>query len=132
MLDEFKKFVLKGNVLDLAVAVVMGAAFGAVVSSLVKDVLTPLVAAIVGQPDFSGLTLLIGESQILYGSFLNTVFALLAVAASLCFFVVKPVNMMLERALRQEEATTRDCPEGLSKVPVKARRCAHCTAQLAS
>jgi large conductance mechanosensitive channel len=134
VLGEFRKFVLKGNVLDLAVAVVIGAAFGAVVKSLVEDMLTPFIAAIVGQPDFSGLTLSIGESEILYGSFLNTVFSLLVVAAALFFLVVKPVNVMLERTTRQEAAvpTTKACPECLSEIPLRATRCAHCTAQLAS
>lgn len=132
MLGEFRKFVLKGNVLDLAVAVVIGAAFGAVVKSLVEDMLTPFIAAIVGQPDFSGLTLSIGESEVLYGAFLNTVFSLLVVAAALFFLVVKPVNMMLERTMRQAAVTTKDCPECLSEVPLKAARCAHCTAQLAN
>jgi large conductance mechanosensitive channel len=132
VLTEFRKFVLRGNVLDLAVAVIIGAAFGAVVTSLVKDVLTPLIAAVVGQPDFSGLSLTIGESQILYGAFLNTVISLLFVAAALFFFLIKPLNLMLERMQRQEAVapTTRECPECLSEIPIRARRCAHCTAVL--
>jgi large conductance mechanosensitive channel len=130
MLAEFRKFVLRGNVLDLAVAVVMGAAFGTVVTSLVKDVLTPIIAAVVGQPDFSGLSISIGDSAILYGSFLNTVFSLLTVAAALFFLVVKPLNTVLERVSRQEAApATKECPECLSKIPAGARRCAFCTAQ---
>lgn len=135
MLGEFKAFIMKGNVIDLAVAVIMGAAFGAVVSSLVKDVFTPLIAAIVGAPDFAGLSLQIGDSAILYGSFLNAAISFLLVAGAVFFFLVKPMNVMLARMNRNEAAaapTTKDCPECLSSIPIKAKRCAHCTAVLAS
>ena len=132
MLKEFQKFLLRGNVLDLAVAVVIGAAFGTVVTSLVEDVLTPLIAAVVGEPDFSSLSISIGESEILYGSFLNAVFALVVVAAALFFLVIKPLNMLTERASRRQTATptTRECPECLSTIPLMARRCPNCTAVL--
>jgi large conductance mechanosensitive channel len=132
MLSEFQKFVLRGNVLDLAAAVVIGAAFGAVVTSLVEDVLTPIIAAVVGEPDFSSLSISIGESEILYGSFLNAVFAFLVVAAALFFLVIKPLNLLLERASRRQTSTptTRECPECLSTIPLMARRCPSCTAVL--
>jgi large conductance mechanosensitive channel len=131
MLKEFREFVFRGNVLELAVAVVLAAAFGAVVASLVADVLTPIIAAVVGEPDFSGLTIPLGESEIRYGAFLNTVFALLVVAAALFFFVIKPVNAIIERTTRGAAPTTKACPECLSTIPAAARRCANCTAQLA-
>ncbi len=132
MISEFRAFILKGNVIDLAVAVIMGAAFGGVVSSLVEDVFTPLIGAIVGAPDFGSLSLTIGESAIMYGSFLNAGISFLLVATAVFFFLVKPVNMMLARLNPPAEAATKECPECLSKIPVKAKRCAFCTATLAS
>jgi large conductance mechanosensitive channel len=132
MLSEFRKFILRGNVLDLAVAVVIGAAFGAVVDSLVEDVFTPILAAIVGEPDFSGLAITMNDSQILYGSFINSLVSLLVVAVALFFLVVKPLNALQERmqASKPVEVTMRDCPECLSSVPVRARRCLYCTAEI--
>jgi large conductance mechanosensitive channel len=103
MLMEFRKFLLRGNVIDLAVAVVIGAAFGAVVASLVKDLLTPILAAIIGKPDFSNLTFTINGSVFRYGSFLNALIAFISVAAAIFFFVVKPVNVLQERMKRGEE-----------------------------
>lgn len=135
MISEFRAFILKGNVIDLAVAVIMGAAFGSVVSSLVEDVFTPLIGALLGAPDFGNLELTIGESAIQYGSFLNAGISFLLVAGAVFFFLVKPMNLMLERMRGQEEAkpaTTKECPECLSTIPIKAKRCAHCTAQLAA
>jgi large conductance mechanosensitive channel len=134
MLSDFQKFLLRGNVLDLAVAVVIGAAFGAVVTSLVKDVLTPIIAAVVGEPDFSSLSLSLGDSEILYGSFLNAVFALLVVAAALFFLVIKPLDLLMERAARGDTAapTIKECPECLSTIPFLARRCPSCTTVLAT
>ncbi len=134
MINEFRAFILKGNVIDLAVAVIMGAAFGGVVSSLVKDVFTPLIGAIVGAPDFGNLSLTIGDSAIMYGSFLNAGISFLLVAGAVFFFLVKPMNMMLARLNPPAEAApaTKECPECLSKIPVKAKRCAFCTATLAS
>ena len=127
---EFKEFVLRGNVVDLAVAVVIGAAFGAVVTSMVEDIITPIIAAIGGQPDFAGLTFEINDSVFRYGEFLNAVIAFLIIAAVIFFLVVKPVNALLERARRDPtpDPTTTKCPECLSEIQVGARRCAFCTA----
>jgi large conductance mechanosensitive channel len=130
----FKQFILRGNVLDLAVAVVMGAAFGAVVSSLVKDLLTPIIAAIVGSPDFSRIALDINGSKLLIGEFLNAVIAFLMLSAVVYFFVVLPVNSLMARLSRGEappDPTTKKCPECLSDVAIAARRCAFCTSTIA-
>ena len=130
--DEFRAFVLRGNVLDLAVAVIIGAAFGAVVTALVENILTPLIAAIFGKPDFSNLSFTINNSQIMYGAFLNAVIAFLLVAAALFFFVIKPFNMLMSRRKQQVEAdpTTRECPYCLTVVPIAATRCSACTSDL--
>jgi large conductance mechanosensitive channel len=130
MLKEFKQFVLRGNVVDLAVAVVIGVAFGAVVTALVADLITPLVAAIFGKPSFAGLSFEINKSTFLYGAFINAVFSFLVVATAIFFLVVKPLNMLAARRAAgepQAAATTRECPECLSEIPIAARRCAHCT-----
>ena len=126
---EFKQFLLRGNVIDLAVAVVLGVAFAAVVASLVEDLLTPLIAAIFGQPDFSDLTFTLNGSVFRYGEFINALIAFLTVAAALFFFVVKPVNALVSRARREPtpDPTTQKCPECLSEIPLDARRCAFCT-----
>lgn len=129
MLKGFKQFLLRGNVVDLAVAVVIGAAFSAVVSALVKDLLTPLIAAIVGQPDFSAIRFTVNGSQFLIGDFINAIVAFVLVSAAIYFFVVAPMNALTARR-RQGEApadpTTKKCPECLSEVPIAARRCAFC------
>jgi large conductance mechanosensitive channel len=132
MLKDFKQFVLRGNVVDLAVAVVIGAAFGALVAALVEDLLTPVIAAIVGKPDFSRLTFTINDSVFKYGAFLNAVIAFLLIAASVFFFVVKPLNALMARRKTEPpvDPTTRECPECLSNVPRAARRCAFCTAEI--
>jgi large conductance mechanosensitive channel len=133
MLRGFKEFVLRGNVLDLAVAVVIGGAFGAVVTAMVKDLITPLIGAIVGQPDFSSLVLTVNGAQFLIGDFLNAVVSFLLVAAAVYFFVVVPVNALNARRNRGEappDPTTKKCPECLSEVPIAARRCAFCTSVL--
>jgi large conductance mechanosensitive channel len=133
MLAGFKKFVLRGNVVDLAVAVVIGAAFGTVVSSMVADVITPLVAAVVGKPDFSAYSLTLHGSQIFYGKFVNAVVSFLLVAAGVYFIFIAPMNAWQERRNRgaaPPDPTTRKCPECLSEVPIAARRCAHCTSSL--
>ncbi len=135
MLKGFRQFLMRGNVVDLAVAVVMGAAFGAVVSALVKDLITPLVAAIFGKPDFSALTFEVNGSKFLYGDFINAVVAFLLVGAAVYFVVVLPMNTLMARLRRGEaspDPTTKKCPECLSDVPIAARRCAHCTSALAS
>ncbi|MGC2333150.1 MAG: large conductance mechanosensitive channel protein MscL [Candidatus Acidiferrales bacterium] len=133
MWQGFKQFMLRGNVLDLAVAVVMGAAFGAVVSALVKDLITPLIAAIVGKPDFSAIAFTIHRSQFLIGDFINAVVSFVLIGVAVYFFVVLPVNQLLARMQRGEAApdpTTKKCPECLSDVPIAARRCAFCTSSL--
>jgi large conductance mechanosensitive channel len=130
---DFRQFILRGNLVDLAVAVVIGAAFTAVVTALVADLVTPLIAAIGGQPDFSGLTFTIHHSRFLYGSFINALLAFLIVAAVLFWLVIKPVNalMNMRRTEPEVEQTTRECPECLSQIPLAARRCAFCTAEVA-
>jgi large conductance mechanosensitive channel len=132
MLKEFRSFVLRGNVVDLAVAVVIGAAFGAVVSALVKDLVTPIVAAIGGKHDFSTLAFAINGSRFAYGDFLNAVISFLIIAATVFFLVVKPVNLLMERRKTEPEveADTRSCPECLSQIPAPASRCAFCTAEV--
>ncbi|MGH2841767.1 MAG: large conductance mechanosensitive channel protein MscL [Solirubrobacteraceae bacterium] len=132
MLKDFKEFILRGNLVDLAVAVVIGTAFGAVIAAFVKDLVTPLIAAIGGKPDFSELTFTINGSKFFYGDFFNALLAFLIVAAVIFFFVIKPVNLLMARR-RVEPATdvpTRECPECLSEIPAPARRCAFCTAEV--
>ena len=133
MLKEFKAFVLKGNVVDLAVAVVIGAAFTGVVNALVKDLLTPLIA-IPGKTDFSALQFTIRDSHFQYGAFLNELISFLLIAAAVFFFVVKPMNVLIARRNRGETAdedpSTRDCPFCLSAIPPAAKRCAHCTSEV--
>ena len=129
----FKQFILRGNVIDLAVAVVIGGAFGAVIAALVKDLLTPLIAAIVGQPDFSAITFSINGSQFLLGDFINALLSFVLIAAAVYFFVVLPVNAIAARRARGEapaDPTTKKCPECLSEVAIAARRCAFCTSTL--
>jgi large conductance mechanosensitive channel len=130
MLREFREFLLKGNLIEVAVALVLALALTAVVSSLVEDLLTPLIAAVFGQPDFAGLTFEINDSVFRYGEFLNAVIAFVLIGAVLFFFVVKPVDALAERRRKREDATTRECPECLMEIPVGARRCAHCTSVL--
>jgi large conductance mechanosensitive channel len=131
MLKEFKAFLLRGNVVDLAVAVVIATAFGAVIAAFVADLITPLIAAIGGNQDFSKLDFQINNSKFLYGAFLNALISFVLIAAAVFFFVVKPVNAMAARRAKEEPApTTRDCPECLSAIPLAARRCAYCTAEV--
>jgi large conductance mechanosensitive channel len=133
MLKGFKTFLLRGNVVDLAVAVVIGTAFGTVVTALVKDLLTPLIAAIVGQPDFSAIVFTVNGSKFLIGDFINALLAFVLVAAAIYFFVVMPMNMLVERRRRGEapaDPTTKKCHECLSEVPIAALRCAFCTQPL--
>lgn len=128
MLSGFKKFLLRGNVVDMAVGIVIGAAFGTVVSSLVKDLLTPLIAAIVKAPDFSNLTFSVHNSKFLYGDFVNAVVSFVIIAAAVYFFVVLPINALVAKVYPQQAAapTTQPCPECLSDIPVAARRCKFC------
>ena len=132
-LKEFREFILRGNVVDLAVAVVIGAAFTAVVNALVKDLMTPIIAALFGESDFSNLAFTINDSRFAYGDFLNAVLTFVLVAAALFFFVIKPVNYLMERRRTgpDVESTTRDCPECLSAIPIAAARCAFCTSEVA-
>jgi large conductance mechanosensitive channel len=132
-MDGFKRFLLRGNVIDLAVAVVIGGAFGAVVTALVKDLLTPLIAAVAGKPDFSALAFTINGSRFLVGEFLNALLSFVMISAAIYFFVVAPVNAIAERRRRGEapaDPTTKRCPECLSEIPIAARRCAFCTSTL--
>ena len=131
MLSEFRQFILRGNLVDLAVAVVIGTAFGALVTALVRDLITPLIAAIGGEPDFSALRFELNGSQFLYGDFLNALLTFLLVAAVLFFLVVKPVNALMARYRTEPppDRETHECPECLSEIPVEARRCSFCTAE---
>jgi large conductance mechanosensitive channel len=131
MIKGFRTFILRGNVVDLAIAVVLGVAFSAVIAALVKDVFTPLIAAIVGKPDFSALTFTVNNSRFLYGDVINAIIAFLAVAAVIYFAVVVPMNRLAARRTKTAvDATTRDCPECLSTIPRAARRCSFCTAMV--
>jgi large conductance mechanosensitive channel len=131
MLKEFKVFLFRGNIVDLAVAVVIGIAFGAVITALVADIITPLIAAIFGSHDFSALTFTINNSTFLYGAFINAVISFVLIAAAVFFVVVKPMNAMAARRTKEEPAaTTRDCPECLSEIPLAAKRCRFCTAEV--
>lgn len=133
MLKGFKEFVLRGNVLDLAIAVVIGAAFTNLINALVKDLITPLIGAVVGKPDFSAWVVTVNGSPFLIGDFVNAVIAFVLMAAAVYFFVVVPMNAWIERRRRGQappDPTTKKCPECLSEVPVAARRCAFCTSAL--
>jgi len=132
MLREFREFVMRGNVIDLAVAVVIGAAFGSVVTSLVDDVLMQIIAAIGGQPDFSGISFTVNDSEIRIGAFINAVVSFLVVAAAIFFLVVKPMNALMERVRRGEatpDPTTGVCQFCKTEVPLEATRCPHCTSE---
>ncbi len=130
MLTGFKQFILRGNVVDMAVGVVIGAAFGGVVTALTKDLLTPLIAAVVGKPDFSAISFTINGTLFPVGDFINSVVSFLLIAAAIYFFVVTPVNALVSRmrkAPAPADPTTKKCPECLSEIPIEAKRCAHCS-----
>ena len=129
MLKDFKKFLLRGNVVDLAVAVVIGTAFTAVVKALVSDLITPIVAAIFGKPSFGALTFTINGSHFAYGDFLNNVLAFITIAAAVFFLIVTPINALMARRAK-EDPDTKECPECTSAIPLKAKRCPLCTSQL--
>jgi len=133
MLKEFKQFLLRGNVVDLAVGVVIGASFGAVVNTLVTDLLTPLISALAKVPDFSGLAFTINDSRVTYGKFLNALISFVLVATAIFFAVVKPMNLLISRARKQEpiDPTTKKCTECLSEIPLAATRCSFCTQVIA-
>lgn len=130
MFKGFRQFIMRGNVMDLAVAVVIGAAFGAVVTAFVTNILTPFIAAIVGKPDFSAFSFTVNGTAIPYGLFLNALISFLLIAAAVYFFMVAPMNAWKARAARSAipaDPTTKKCPECLSEIPIAARRCAFCT-----
>lgn len=134
MFKGFRDFILRGNVLDLAVAVIIGSAFGKIVASLVTNVLTPLIAAVVSKPDFSAIVLNVGKGQILIGSFLNEVVSFLMVAGTVYFVIVLPVNKIMERMKKPvppAPPATKSCPECLSAIPIAARRCSFCAQPVA-
>jgi large conductance mechanosensitive channel len=132
--QEFRTFILRGNVIDLAVGIIIGAAFSAVVNALVKDLFTPLIAAIFGKPDFSALKFTINHSQFLIGDFINVVIAFITIALVVFFFVVRPVNFLMSRRKTSlpPDPTTRDCPHCLSSIPLKASVCPFCTRDVAA
>lgn len=131
MLSGFRAFLLRGNVVDLAIAVVIGAAFGAVVTAFVTDIITPLIAAIGGQPNFDGLYFTIHNSRFLYGHFINAVIAFIIIAAVIYYFVVVPYNRLMTRFRPQPEpAPMRECPYCTSNIPAAATRCPFCTAEI--
>jgi large conductance mechanosensitive channel len=135
MLSGFKQFILRGNVVDLAVGVVIGAAFGSVVTALTKDLLTPLIGALVGKPDFSALQVTINGTRFPVGDLINAVVAFLLIAAAVYFFVVLPVNALMARAHKNDPVatpTTKKCPECKMEIPIDARRCGHCTSQVSA
>ncbi len=129
-MQGFRKFILRGNVVDLAVAVVIGAAFGTVVQALVKDLITPLVGAFGGVPDFAALNFTVNSSKFLIGDFINAIVAFVLLAAVVYYFVVLPTSRLVERFSPPPPPPTRECPFCLSKIPVKARRCAFCTSDV--
>jgi large conductance mechanosensitive channel len=129
MLSGFKQFILRGNVIDMAVGVVVGAGFATVVSAFTKDLLTPLIAALAGKPDFSAIAFSVHGSTFAIGDFINALVSFLLVAAAVYFFVVTPVNLLvakMRKAPVPADPTTKKCPECLSEIPIDARRCAHC------
>ena len=134
MLREFRAFILRGNLVDLAVAIVIGTSFTAVVNALVKDVITPVIAAVGGEPNFGRLAFTINGSRFAYGDFLNALVTFLIVAAVMFFLVIKPVNLLLEefRTEPEVESPTRSCPQCLSRIPHAASRCAFCTSEVAA
>ena len=130
MLSGFKQFILRGNVVDLAVGVVIGAAFGTVVTALVKDLINPLIALLVGKPDFTGISFSIRGTLFPISDFITAAVSFLLVAAAVYFFVVTPINALIARTRRSTapaDPTTKKCPECLSEIPIDARRCAHCS-----
>ena len=135
MLKGFGEFIMRGNVVDLAVAVVMGAAFGAVVTALVKDLLTPVIAALVGKPDLSSLAFTLNGSRFLYGDFINALISFVLIAAAVYYFVIAPLNALTRRLSPQADEPPpklKECPECLSEIPEAARRCKFCTSALAA
>src|SRR5947207_3922775 len=133
LFKDFRTFLLRGNLVDMAVGIVIGLAFAALVTAFVADIITPIIAAIFGKPDFSALSFTIHKSHFLYGAFLNAVISFVTIAAAIFFFVVKPVNALMARRKTEPpvDESVRECPECLSEIPRAARRCAFCTAEVA-
>jgi large conductance mechanosensitive channel len=129
-MSGFRKFLMRGNLIDLAVAVVVGVAFNAVVQSLIKNLIMPLIAAIAGKPNFGNLVITLHNTPFRYGDFLNALVAFVTISAVLYFLIVSPMTRIMSIADRKKEATTQSCPECLSEIPVGASRCMYCTAQL--
>lgn len=127
ILEGFKNFILRGNAVDLAVGVVIGAAFNNVVQAIVKDLLTPIIGAVAKTPDFSNLIFTINGSQFRYGDFINNLISFLLVAVAVYFFVVVPMNALLSKTKKSAPPSTKKCPQCLSDIPIEAKRCAHCT-----
>ena len=126
----FRKFLFRGNLIDLAVAVVIGVAFNAVIQALIADIITPLIAAAAGKPNFSSLAFTVHHSRFLYGSFINALLSFAIIAAAIYYIVVFPTTRITELANRNKAATQRDCPECLQSIPVGAKRCMFCTAEV--
>lgn len=131
-MNGFKKFLLRGNLIDLAVAVVIGVAFNAVVHALVNDLITPLISAVGGQPHFGKLSFTVNGSNFLYGDFVNQLLSFVVIAAVVYYFIVAPATRITTLTQRRKEATERECPECLSMIPIGARRCKFCTAPVAA
>jgi large conductance mechanosensitive channel len=129
-MSGFRKFLFRGNLIDLAVAVVIGVAFNAVVQALIADIITPLIAAIGGKPNFGTLSFTVNKSHFLYGSFFNALISFVIIAAVVYYLVVSPATRLMELTTRKKEATERECPECLSSIPIKAKRCMYCTAEV--
>jgi large conductance mechanosensitive channel len=131
LVKDFRAFLVRGNLVDMAVGIVIGIAFAALVTALVKDLITPIIAAIAGKHDFSALSFTIHGSRFLYGDFINAVVAFVSIAAAVFFFVVKPVNTLTARLQKEPADDVRACPECLSPIPRAASRCAFCTTEVA-
>jgi large conductance mechanosensitive channel len=132
LLNEFKQFILRGNIVDMAVGLIIALALFALVEALIADLITPIIAAIVGEPDFSALDFTINESTFRYGDFINAVITFVSIAAAVFFFIVVPMNAVIAKARREPpvDPTTKKCTECLSEIPIDARRCAFCTSEV--
>jgi large conductance mechanosensitive channel len=129
-MSGFRKFLMRGNLVELAVAVVIGVAFNAVIQALISDIITPLIAAIAGKPNFGALTFTINHSKFSYGSFINALLSFVIIAAVVYFLIVSPMARVMARVDRNKEASTRQCPQCLSDIPVGATRCMYCTSEV--
>jgi large conductance mechanosensitive channel len=132
MFNGFKQFILRGNVVDLAVGVMMGAAFGSVVNALVKDMITPLIAAIIKAPDFSSLSFTINNSKFLYGDFFNSFISFIIISVTVYFFIVLPINSLTLKMSKKPplDPTTKKCPQCFTEIPIQAKKCPNCTSEI--